>query len=61
MPKIVKIGGCVLKLYPLKLGTFFETHCILNSRHADTTDTFSTLLMLLNNVLIRTVCHKNPQ
>jgi len=24
VPKIVKIGGCVLKLYPVKLGTFFS-------------------------------------
>ena len=28
MRKIIKIGGCVLKLQPVKLGTFFETQCI---------------------------------
>jgi len=27
VPKIVRIGGCVLKLQPVKLGTFFETQC----------------------------------
>jgi len=28
VPKIVKIGRCMLKLYAVKLGTFFETRCV---------------------------------
>ena len=27
LPKIIKIGGCVLKLWPVKPGTFFDSQC----------------------------------
>ena len=30
--KIIKINGCVSKLLPVKLGTFFDTQCSLEQQ-----------------------------
>jgi len=54
VPKIVKIGGCVLKLYPVKLGTFFWDTLYSYLKHSTLPSTATCILHLVS--LVSRIC-----